>query len=335
MSSPLEQQRRANFFGRINERKIQLSGLSKLTVENYASWAPEIKNYLMANKLDDFLKPKPESIGSWALRHERLLGELIMSTVSEAFAETYLKEFKYRLFNDLWCEIERCCSPPVNQLKPVLNQLKSIRLRNCDGLKDYCDKYALLLDQIPIDLLNRNLHNLMSIFYGANVHFCCKRMAEKNTRLILPREKLIRGKADGQTGRQADRQAAYRPNRPASEHPNFAPAQQFGQTAFSARTAPVFGLFQSNVQSIQRNRQGNQYTHLQQSAGRPAYGFGRGKNVNSSNQQAKLLSTVSAVPGESAVRQANSDQIACENQCLKSTDKTPNCAAASESESRA
>ena len=148
MNPPHDQRRRDRFFQSIKEKKIELSGLSKLTVENHSAWTLGIKNYLTANQLDDFLKAKTEFISSYALRQERLLGELIMSTVSDGFANVYLKGFKYRTFNDLWCEIDRCCESPVNTLKPTLNELKSIKLRNCDSLKDYCDKVALLFDQM-------------------------------------------------------------------------------------------------------------------------------------------------------------------------------------------
>lgn len=181
------------FFENIDALENELGKLNKLTRDNHQTWCEEMKNFLMIHKLDDFLirRPKKEFLNYQALKRERILGELILSSISDDFKDVYLKDFKFRLVIDLWFELERCFCSPIDQLKPTLNELKSIKLRDCTNLKDYCIKFRSLLNQIPNEFLNSNLHNLFSIFYGASVHLCSKRLADKNLKLIWPENKLI------------------------------------------------------------------------------------------------------------------------------------------------
>ena len=308
MGSLHAQRRRELFFERIPEKKIELSGLSKLTAENHPAWALEIESYLTTNQLADFLTPKTDYLSSYALRQERLLGELIMSTVSDSFAEVYLKEFKFRLFSDLWCELDRCCKSPVNALKPALNELQSIKRRNCDSLKDYCEKFESALNQIPIEFLDQNLHNIMSIFYGPNVHLCCKRLAEQNSRLILPKEKL-RGARSVRDARGAQR-IANRPSRPPATNQPAARPQQFDQTrrTFAPQTVPAIPFGQANRLPAPYNHHSRQHKHARfpppssprlpftQLPDRSLHGFRGGKGVHSpTNQPSHLMDQDSPV----------------------------------------
>ena len=192
MTSSFKESRK-KFFDRINEKQAELNSVDKLTAENQVSWTTTIIDYLTQNQLNDFLAPKTEFLSNHhAFRQERLLGDLILSTISNSFKETYLVDFRFRLVSELWAELQRCFQYPVSELKPILNELKSIKRKDCADLKDYCTKFSLLLNQIPNELLNKNLHNLFSIFYGSSVHLSCKRLAENNRKLILPKYKLNR-----------------------------------------------------------------------------------------------------------------------------------------------
>ena len=315
MGSPHDQRRRELFFESIAAKKVELSGLDKLTAENHPTWASQIVNYLTTNQLADFLTPKTDYLSSYALRQERLLGELILSTVSDDFVEVYLKEFKFRLFSDLWCELERCCQSPVNVLKPAINELKSIKRKDCDSLKDYCEKFENALNQIPTELLDQNLHNIFSIWYGPNVHLCCKRLAEQNTRLILPKEKLrgaqsgygARAGQSGNDARAAQRTGNRFTNRPpAMNHPqNAARPPWFDQTRRqpAPQAVPVFRFGQANNRPPapfnHHNRQYRQqharfppatssrlpFTRLPDGSSSPSFRGGNGQGVCSATNQ--------------------------------------------------
>lgn len=178
-----------NFFcvKTIDEKKQELTSIEKLTLQNYSKYRQDIRYYFEKNGLYEFLEPRSGSKNGNHF-YDGLLCDLILHTVSDDFKSVYLKTFKCNRVSILWLEIERCCRYPT--IKPALIKLQSLRRKDFKSAKEYCERFSYILDEIPAELADRNIHNIMMIFHEkANksiIDICFRRLVEKNLNLISP-----------------------------------------------------------------------------------------------------------------------------------------------------